>query len=81
MSGKTDTLFDKWINVRFDGKMVISVTQKGQYRNINLSMINGRSYKTKLGDAMSVQIGPSDLEEIITALTEVQSKFFPNKSE
>ena len=81
MSGKTDTLYDKWINAKFDGKMVVSVTQKGQYKNISLSVINGRSYSTKLGSAMSVQIGPKDLEELITTLTDIQTQHFPQKAE
>ncbi len=81
MSGKSDTLFDKWINVKFDGKIVVSVTQKGQYKNINLSVINGRSFSTKLGAAMSVQIGAKDLEEIITTLTDIQAQHFPQKAE
>ena len=54
MSKQSDSLFDKWINAKFDSKMVVSVTQKDQYKNLRFSLINGRSYSTKLGEAMSL---------------------------
>ena len=65
MSKQSDSLFDKWINAKFDSKMVVSVTQKDQYKNLRFSLINGRSYSTKLGAAMSIQLGPNDLQELI----------------
>ena len=72
-----EKLSDKWINARFDGKMVVSVTQKDQYKNLGFSVINGRSYSTKLGPAMSLQLGPGDLQELIEVLQEVQSQYIP----
>ena len=72
----TETIFDKWINAKFDGKMVVSVTKKDQYKNFRFSLINGHSYSTKLGDAMSIQLGPNDLQELITTLQDVQNQYF-----
>ena len=79
MSKQSDSLFDKWINAKFDSKMVVSVTQKDQYKNLRFSLINGRSYSTKLGEAMSIQLGPNDLQELIEVLQDVQSQYFPPK--
>ncbi|WP_455140811.1 hypothetical protein [Candidatus Hodarchaeum mangrovi] len=84
MAEKSNSLFKKWINGRFDSKVVVSVTQKGQYKNFDLSLINGRQYNTKFGSAMSAQVGPKDLNDLIQALQEVQNKFFqsgPQESE
>ncbi|PWI46230.1 hypothetical protein CEE45_17890 [Candidatus Heimdallarchaeota archaeon B3_Heim] len=80
MSQFSDKLFDKWINGRFDSKMVVSVTQKDQFKNLGFSVINGRSYSTKLGPAMSLQLGPNDLQELIDVLQDVQSQYFPPAS-
>ena len=79
MSERPKNLFDKWVNFRFDARMVVSVTQKNEFKNIGLSVINGRSYNTKLGNAMSAQLGPNELQDLITTLQEVQSQFFPEK--
>ncbi len=79
MSERPKNLFDKWVNLRFDARMVVSVTQKNEFKNIGLSVINGRSYNTKLGNAMSAQLGPNELQDLITTLQEVQSQFFPEK--
>jgi hypothetical protein len=76
LSKRPESLFDKWINGRFDSKIVVSVTQKDQYKNLGFSVINGREYSTKLGNAISVQLGPKDLQELIETLQEVQSQFF-----
>jgi hypothetical protein len=80
MAEKSDSLFKKWINGRFDSKIVVSVTQKGQYKNIDFSLINGRQYNTKLGNAMSAQLGSKDLSELIRALQEIQNRFFLSNS-
>ena len=80
MSQYSDKLCDKWINARFDGKMVVSVTQKDQFKNLGFSVINGRSYSTKLGPAMSIQLGTNDLQELIEVLQDVQQKYFPPSS-
>jgi hypothetical protein len=79
MSKGSDSLYDKWINAKFDSKMVVSVTQKDQYKNLRFSLINGRSYNTKLGSAMSIQLGANDLQELIDVLQDVQNQFFPHK--
>ncbi|MHA1215095.1 MAG: hypothetical protein ACTSR2_06280 [Candidatus Hodarchaeales archaeon] len=76
MSERPKSLFDKWINGKFDSKMVVSVTQKDQYKNLRFSLINGREYSTKLGKAMSIQLGPKDLAELIETLQEVQNEYF-----
>ncbi|MHA2224979.1 MAG: hypothetical protein ACXAC8_07230 [Candidatus Hodarchaeales archaeon] len=78
MSEKSNNLFEKWVNGRFDAKMVISVNQRNQFKNPGISIIGGRQYNTKLGGAMSIQLGPNDLQELITALQEVQTQFFPD---
>jgi hypothetical protein len=77
MSQSSNVLFDRWINGKFDSKMVISVTQKEQYKNLGISLINGRSYSTKLGAAMSIQLEPNDLQELIEVLQEIQKKYLP----
>ncbi len=61
LSKKPENLFDKWINGRFDSKIVVSVTQKDQFKNLGFSVINGREYGTKLSNAISIQLGPKDL--------------------
>lgn len=80
MSERPETLFEKWINGRFEAKMVISVTQRNQHKNPRISIIRGRTYSTKLGNAMSIQLGPNDLAEHITSLNDIQNKFFIEKS-
>lgn len=77
LSQSSNKLYDRWINGKFDSKMVVSVTQKDQYKNLGFSLINGRSYSTKLGAAMSIQLGPNDLQELIEVLQEVQNKYLP----
>ena len=47
-----------------------------KYKNLGFSVINGREFSTKLGNAMSVQLGSKDLQELIDTLKEVQSQFF-----
>jgi len=59
--------------------MVVSVTQKDQYKNLGFSVINGREYGTKLGNAMSVQLAPKDLQELIETLQEIKSQFFSSQ--
>jgi hypothetical protein len=80
MSKKPESLFDRWINGKFDSKLIISVTQKDQFKNLGFSVINGREYGTKLGNAMSIQLGTNDLKELIETLQEVQTQFFAEKS-
>lgn len=72
-----DKLYDKWVNAKFEGKIVVSVTQKGDYKNLGISFINGRSYNTKLGDAMSIQLGAWELRELLEALQIVQDQYLP----
>ena len=68
-------------NGRFESKMVVSVTQKDQFKNLGFSVINERQYSTKLGPAMSIQLGPNDLQELIEVLQEVQTQYFsPSKN-
>lgn len=64
------------INGKFDSKLVISVTQKDQHKNLGFSVINGREYGTKLGNVMFVQLGSRDLQGLIETLKDVQSQFF-----
>jgi hypothetical protein len=73
----TDKLYDKWVNAKFEGKIVVSVTQKGDFKNLGISLINGRSYNTKLGDAMSVQLGAWELRDLLEALQIVQDQYLP----
>ena len=81
MTQRPETLYDNWINAKFDGKMVVSVTKKDQYTNLGISVINGREYSTKLGKAMSIQLGPQDLDNMIEALNEVKTKYFSQTSQ
>lgn len=73
----SETLFDKWINAKFDGKLVVSVTKKDQFKNLGFSLINGRGYSTKLGNAMSIQLGPRELNELIEVLQDIKVQHFP----
>lgn len=77
MSQDENTLLEKWVSAKFDAKLVISATRKDPYVNVRLSAINGKEYKTKLGNAMSMQLGANDIDEIITALTEIKEKHLP----
>ena len=80
MSQNEEKLFEKWISAKFDAKIVISATKKEPYVNVSLSAINGKEYKTKLGNAMSLQLGANDINEMIAALTEIKEKHLPQPS-
>ncbi|MFW9995184.1 MAG: hypothetical protein ACFFD4_24315 [Candidatus Odinarchaeota archaeon] len=78
----SETLHEKWINGKFDSKVVVSVTKKEQYKNIRISLINGREYTTKLGSAMSIQVDPRDIDELIASLQEAKKLVpMPEKKE
>ena len=77
----SETLFNKWINAKFDGKLVVSVNKKDHYTNFRVSVINGRSYSTKLGGAMSIQLESKDLQELIETLQDILQQYFLKPSE
>ncbi|MFX0091155.1 MAG: hypothetical protein ACFFBD_05270 [Candidatus Hodarchaeota archaeon] len=72
---KTETIIEKWIDLKFDAKTVASLTKKGNFHNISISLINGRQYDTKLGSAMSAQLDQGSAEEFIKVLQEILDKF------
>ncbi|MHA1680035.1 MAG: hypothetical protein ACTSUE_03440 [Promethearchaeota archaeon] len=84
MASNEQPLFEKWISAKFEAKVVLSASKKGQYTNVRLSVINGREYSTKLGRAMSLQLGNNDIDEMIQALVEIKEnhvvRFTPSSS-
>ncbi|MHA2296485.1 MAG: hypothetical protein ACXAEU_00750 [Candidatus Hodarchaeales archaeon] len=78
----SETIHEKWLNGKFDAKIVVSVTKKDQFKNLRLSVINGREYSTKLGNAMSVQVDPRDIDDFIKSLQEAKKLIpLPEKRE
>ncbi|MFX1255679.1 MAG: hypothetical protein ACFFCZ_29010 [Promethearchaeota archaeon] len=81
---ESEKIIEKWIDLKFEAKVVASLTKKGQYHNISLSIIGGRQYDTKLGTAMSAQFDQGSLDEFIKTLQEILEKFkelVPQKQE
>lgn len=77
-------IIEQWINAKFDGKVVASLVQRGQYYNPQLSIIKGKEYETKLGKASQVQLGLNDVRNLITTLTQIADKMeelLPKKEE
>nr|MDO8112463.1 hypothetical protein [Candidatus Sigynarchaeota archaeon] len=72
MSAPEPALFEKWISVKFDGKLVVSATKKDQYVNFKLALIKGKEYTTKLGKAMSVQLDSNDIDDLVAALQQLK---------
>ncbi|MHA2365110.1 MAG: hypothetical protein ACXAC7_14220 [Candidatus Hodarchaeales archaeon] len=71
---ESNRIIEKWINGKFDSKIVISLVQREQFLNPQFSLINGREYDTKLGRAMQAQIGLNDLREIVKTIENVISE-------
>ena len=74
MATNTSPIIEKWVSGKFDSKINISLTKKGDFLNPSISIINGKSYKTKLGDAMKMQLGYKEVETIIAVLKEIQDE-------
>ncbi|MFX0212275.1 MAG: hypothetical protein ACFFDT_40255 [Candidatus Hodarchaeota archaeon] len=70
-----DKIIEEWVNAKFDAKIVTDLSRKGEYLNISLSLINGKEYPTKLGSAMSVQLGIGDARTLYRALENILSEF------
>jgi hypothetical protein len=64
-------IIEQWINAKFDGKVVASLVQRGQFYNPQLSIIKGKEYETKLGKATQVQLGLGDLRNLVKTLNEI----------
>ena len=67
-------IIEQWVNAKFDGKVVVSLVQRGPYYNPQLSIIKGKEYETKLGKASQVQLGLNDLRNLVTTLKEIIAK-------
>ncbi|MFX1536483.1 MAG: hypothetical protein ACFFDI_19890 [Promethearchaeota archaeon] len=81
---ESEKIIEKWIDLKFEAKAVVSLTKKDQFHNIALSIIGGKPYDTKLGAAMSAQFDQGSLDEFIKALQEILEKFkelVPQKQE
>jgi len=70
----SNTITEKWINGKFESKVVLSLVQREQYLNPQISLIKGREYETKLGKAMQVQLGLNDLREMASTLETIISE-------
>ncbi len=70
-----EKVIEEWINAKFDAKIVLDLTRKGEYLNIGFSVINGKQYSTKLGPVMSVQLGIGDARALSKALENILSEF------
>ncbi|MFV2015581.1 MAG: hypothetical protein ACC656_09155 [Candidatus Heimdallarchaeota archaeon] len=80
----SERLIEQWVNAKFDGKVVLSLVQRGPYLNPQLSIINGKEYQTKLGKATQVQIGLGDLRQIVQTANQIIEKMekeLPKKEE
>ncbi len=64
-------IIEQWVNAKFDGKVVVSLVQRGPYYNPQLSIIKGKEYDTKLGKASQVQLGLGDLRNLVKTLNEI----------
>ena len=67
-------IIEKWINGKFDAKVVLSLVQRDQFYNPQISLIKGREYETKLGKASQIQLGLGDLKEMVNTLNEIIKK-------
>lgn len=67
-------IIEQWINAKFDGKIVASLVQRGQFYNPQISIINGKEYNTKLGKATQVQLGLGDVRNLVQTLNEIIAK-------
>ena len=74
MATNSPAIIEKWISGKFDAKINISLTRNGDFLNPSISIINGKSYKTKLGDAMKMQLGYKEVETIIAVFKEIQDE-------
>lgn len=64
-------IIEQWVNAKFDGKIVASLVQRGQYYNPQISIIKGKEYETKLGKATQVQLGLGDVKRLVETLNEI----------
>lgn len=71
---ETKRIIEKWVNAKFDGKLVVSLVQRGQFYNPQISIIKGKEYETKLGKASQVQLGIGDLKNLAETLNEIITK-------
>ena len=74
MSENEQKPVEKWINGKFDAKITVSLTRRGTFLNPSLSLINGKTYSTKLGQAMSVQLGLKEIMELADAVRLIADK-------
>ncbi|MHA1990843.1 MAG: hypothetical protein ACW981_03705 [Candidatus Hodarchaeales archaeon] len=74
MSQTDNKIVEKWLNGKFDAKVTISLVQRGNFLNPGISLIKGREYNTKLGPAMSVQLGYNEIQDMIETLQLIQEK-------
>jgi hypothetical protein len=72
----------KWDQVANKYEKVFMVI-KASFGEINffpeISLINGKTYKTKLGEAMSIPLNTGNIEQIIETLQKVQQFFKEGK--
>ena len=73
-SKETKRIIEQWVNAKFDGKVVVSLVQRGPYYNPQLSIIKGKEYETKLGKAAQVQLGLNDLKNLANTINEIITK-------
>lgn len=64
-------IIEQWVNAKFDGKIVASLVQRGQFYNPQISIIHGKEYETKLGKATQVQLGLGDVKRLVETLNEI----------
>ena len=73
-SKETKRIIEQWVNAKIDGKVVVSLVQRGPYYNPQLSIIKGKEYETKLGKAAQVQLGLNDLKNLANTINEIITK-------
>lgn len=71
MAESNKPIIQQWINAKFEGRIVASLVQRGQYFNPQISIIKGKEYETKLGKATQVQLGLNDVKDLVKTLTEI----------
>ena len=67
----SESVKEQWLNAKFDARMIISLKRNGQYLNPSVSIIGGKQYNTKMGNAMQVQLGIKDLNALKKTIDEI----------
>jgi len=77
-------IIKKFVNGKFDAKILVSLTQKGNFLNPSITLMGGKEYKTKFGKSMNVQLKLDELKKMNKSISEIIEKMekeLPKKEE